>query len=74
MVMYNAIEWLEYHTNNLNLIKTPLFGVTLGAPTLYKYKKLDVEKLIQSMFIDIFYLDNRLFCLDIVDVKKKTTQ
>jgi hypothetical protein len=34
LVLYSGMEWIEYHTSNLNLMKIPLIGVTLTTPAI----------------------------------------
>lgn len=34
MVMYNGMEWIEYHTSNYKLIETPLLDIEMMAPAI----------------------------------------
>lgn len=47
MVMYNGMEWIEYHTSNYKLIETPVLDVEMMSPAIsngrIKESKIDNE-------------------------------
>jgi len=52
LVMYNGLEWLNYHIANQNLANTPLIGTSLLVPSIVSYatKESDITSELYKEF------------------------
>jgi hypothetical protein len=52
LILYNAIDWVEYHTANTNIIRTPLISKILVGPAIAE-GSIKTEDINKEFFKDI---------------------
>lgn len=62
MCMYNGMEWLEFQTNNLNLIYKPLLNIILLVPAIAE-SRIPISDVNADFFKDLSKLFITLICL-----------
>ena len=66
MILYDGIEWVEYHTANNKLINTPLIHTMLISPALIN-GIMPVKDISREVFIEVMRISNSLIDLVLMD-------